>query len=509
MPGMMGIPPEAIKRLLMQGGDPASMFAGDPSQQQSQTSAPGGPQPGAIAGAIQSPTQAPPTTPAVSPAAPSTLATPSSGAVTDQLFKGAPSPQNAPIAQAPTRYHHGKLASAFLGIGEALGNPLATRIGERDRTRQQEIDEYNRQQPALQYQANVGAQKTRAELTREQAQTRNENAQAANAEQMLPAQEQAQKVYEDLSKVWQEKSVPDFDTYAATKLQGVPAFVARRVQPSLAAIKQLPQTGRGYTLNMQDDLPTSIGIYGKNYDRKDPELMKQPSGAAAAADFDRALAAHGTKRSEKLSDEKEVQGAAAERQAAGFAQATKMEETKKVQPHIDEALGADERLSRMEGSYKKALKGDQQAMLALLSDHLGMTISLQKGARITKDVLQGAEESQPWLEKIGAKFDNRGYLSGVALGPEQMKQMLDLGYEARDRSYAAAHAAATTYGQPLPEGFIKTEQKRTPGGKPALQGEQASDVIYARDLQGQLHKAAKGTVLPKGWKADNAPAATK
>lgn len=34
-----------------------------------------------------------------------------------------------------------------------------------------------------------------------------------------------------------------------------------------------------------------------------------------------------------------------------------------------------------------------------------------------------------------------------------------------------------------------------------------SDVIYARDPQGKLHKANKGTPLPQGWKVENAPTA--
>jgi hypothetical protein len=59
-------------------------------------------------------------------------------------------PANAPIAQAPQPFHHGKLASIMLGIGEALGNPLATHIGERDRQREQEISEYSRNLPATQ-----------------------------------------------------------------------------------------------------------------------------------------------------------------------------------------------------------------------------------------------------------------------------------------------------------------------------------------------------------------------
>ncbi len=55
---------------------------------------------------------------------------------------------------------------------------------------------------------------------------------------------------------------------------------------------------------------------------------------------------------------------------------------------VDTAHAADFRLRSMESSYDDATKkNDQQAMLNLLTNHIGMTLGLQKGARITKDIL--------------------------------------------------------------------------------------------------------------------------
>ena len=180
------------------------------------------------------------------------------------------------------------------------------------------------------------------------------------------------------------------------------------------------------------------------------------------------MAAHGVKRDEKLQDETTVANNAAAAQARGFAQAEHMKNLEQIQPRINTALDANERLSRMESSYEKAKNGDQQAQLALLADHIGMTFGLQKNVRANKALIQEAQQSQPWLQGIEAKFDKDGYLSGVALGPEQMKQMLDLGYGARDRAFASAHEAATSYGEPLPQGFTQVEAQRQPGAKPAL-----------------------------------------
>lgn len=94
------------------------------------------------------------------------------------------------------------------------------------------------------------------------------------------------------------------------------------------------------------------------------------------------------------------------------------------------ALESAERFNVMAKNYEDAIKAhDQQAMLSLLANHLGMTMGLQKGARLTKDIIHEAEQSRPWLQGLAAKFDGNGYLSGVNLTPEQMRQMVNLGRE--------------------------------------------------------------------------------
>lgn len=94
------------------------------------------------------------------------------------------------------------------------------------------------------------------------------------------------------------------------------------------------------------------------------------------------------------------------------------------------ALDSSERFNVMAKNYEDAIKNhDQQAMLSLLANHLGMTMGLQKGARLTKDIIREAQESRPWLQGLQAKFDKNGYLQGVNLTPEQMRQMVNLGRE--------------------------------------------------------------------------------
>lgn len=93
------------------------------------------------------------------------------------------------------------------------------------------------------------------------------------------------------------------------------------------------------------------------------------------------------------------------------------------------ALDSGERLQVMQANLERGLHGDQQAMLSLLANHLGMTMGLQKGARLNQAIISEAEQSRPWLEGMQAKFDGRGYLTGVVLSPQQMKQMVELGVQ--------------------------------------------------------------------------------
>jgi hypothetical protein len=92
------------------------------------------------------------------------------------------------------------------------------------------------------------------------------------------------------------------------------------------------------------------------------------------------------------------------------------------------ALDSAERFNVMSESAEKAIAGhDQQAMLNLLANHLGMTMGLQKGARLNQALIAEAQHSQPWLAGMQAKWSPDGYLTGVTLSPEQMRQMVALG----------------------------------------------------------------------------------
>lgn len=154
---------------------------------------------------------------------------------------------------------------------------------------------------------------------------------------------------------------------------------------------------------------------------------------------------------------------------------------KAYQPTLDSA----ERMNVMTDAYEKAVKDhDQQAMLNLLANHLGMTMGLQKGARITRDLYQEAAQSTPWLQKVGAKFDKDGYLSGVTLNPQQMRQMVNLAQERYQEDAKKSRSTAQYLGSK------DDGPERTPG--------KATINYYLGQANGDPNKA-KQLAAADGW----------
>lgn len=161
--------------------------------------------------------------------------------------------------------------------------------------------------------------------------------------------------------------------------------------------------------------------------------------------------------------------------------AQKTEVLKQYQPALDSA----ERFNVMAKNYEDAVRDhDQQAMLSLLANHLGMTMGLQKGSRLTRDIIREAEQSRPWMQGMQAKFDKDGFLTGVNLTPQQMRQMVDLGRNRYAEDLQKARASAGYLG-------VKDDgPARTPS---------ESTINYYIHLAGGDAAKAKSLAQQDGW----------
>jgi hypothetical protein len=152
---------------------------------------------------------------------------------------------------------------------------------------------------------------------------------------------------------------------------------------------------------------------GKEEDAKHKAKMEEIDEAAKVR-AEHALSARRTTGSDEDKLQKSLEG-------KDYVAAKKL--VTKAQDDYDGAL---DRQKTMHQNLADGLKGNQQAMLSLVANHIGMTLGAQKGARITRAVWEEATASTPWLQRIEAKFNGNGYLSGVVLTPDQMRQMVDL-----------------------------------------------------------------------------------
>lgn len=74
-------------------------------------------------------------------------------------------------------------------------------------------------------------------------------------------------------------------------------------------------------------------------------------------------------------------------------------------------------------------EANQQAMLSMVANHIGMTSGAQPRMRMSKAQWDEAVQSTPYLDRVEAHFDDKGYLKGVVLTNEQANQMVQLAHE--------------------------------------------------------------------------------
>jgi|ERR1035438_1641527 hypothetical protein len=148
-------------------------------------------------------------------------------------------------------------------------------------------------------------------------------------------------------------------------------------------------------------------------------------------------------------------------------------------------MDSAERFNVMSKNYEDAIKThDQQAMLSLLYNHMGMTMGLQKGARMTQALIAEAQKSQPWLQGMKAKFDNQGYLTGVTLSPQQMQEMV--------------HNAQGRYSEDVGKARNESQYLGSKDDGPSRTPNSSTINYYMSQANGDMNKA-KQLAAQDGW----------
>jgi len=128
------------------------------------------------------------------------------------------------------------------------------------------------------------------------------------------------------------------------------------------------------------------------------------------------------------------------------------------------AQAADLRLSAMQKAAATEHSG--QADTALLFNHMGMTLSAQKGARVTQATIEHAIAARSLPADIMAKWEK--VKAGGFLDPEQKRQMVKLAVEMRREQWIKARRAAAASGLGgEPEGHPDLPAVDTGGGATA------------------------------------------
>jgi hypothetical protein len=204
------------------------------------------------------------------------------------------------------------------------------------------------------------------------------------------------------------------------------------------------------------DSPAAPTRKGYKYDPATDEVVNQDTGERFTRDdvssgiggetvarmFEGQKKVDTQKKADKKAEQKTKFEQSLERQTHGFELAVARGDHAAANRYLastkNDLVQARGRAETMDTNEKEALAGNQQAMLSLVANHIGMTLGGQKGARITRAVWDEAIESAPWLDQKISKWFHTdengdkifdGYKGGVTLTKDQIEQMVGLAHE--------------------------------------------------------------------------------
>jgi hypothetical protein len=125
-------------------------------------------------------------------------------------------------------------------------------------------------------------------------------------------------------------------------------------------------------------------------------------------------------------------------------QAARPPQSEKDKTVYQPAIDADQTLSEMMKEQQGGDSGSPQDDIALLFNHMRMTIGAVKGARLNQTQINEAITARPWLQGIYAKV--QAGVKGTFLTKEQRQNMIDLAALKRNEIWANARRAAAQRG---------------------------------------------------------------
>ena len=216
-------------------------------------------------------------------------------------------------------------------------------------------------------------------------------------------------------------------------------------ETEILKFQQQMQT-KGFQLEGHGLVPSVRGPDGHTWsmnDLQDPNMAKMVPPDAA-----KLLVAEYQSKKAEMDKQYKMQSNTFAQQMKGWGeQMNRMEAAPLVKSYGDDvknAMDSNMRLSRMVRNAELAKRGDQQAAVALLSDHVAMTLR-QPGSnmmRPSQAQWKEAEQSSDLISRMQARWGNDGYLTGVVLTPEQIDQMTHLGTTQREIDWLKASKGA-------------------------------------------------------------------
>ena len=163
--------------------------------------------------------------------------------------------------------------------------------------------------------------------------------------------------------------------------------------------------------------------------------------------------------------------------------------------------GAYTNLSMMVKTAAAAKKGDGAAQVGIISAYLKSVVGGQgTGVRITKAEWDAATGTRPFLKGIEAKFSPDGYMTGAAIAPSQVDQMIQEVFaktkSLKETTKAAKQRMLDAQQDQIPENLRPKPSTSSPSGPPQSIIDSTGEDKYMHGPNGEVYQKKNGKAVP-------------